>query len=165
MGGFVSGPGGLMARMQRRALVIQEQNSVPGMTNQWLSRIADACSRPFPAASRGAACHRQRQPGARGDRRAGRASGALGRPNRAFSLLVVGGSLGAQALNEQVPKALALLPADQRPLVRHQAGERTLSVARQCYAQAGVEADVTPSSKTWPRPTAGPIWWSAAPAR
>ncbi|MGB5737309.1 MAG: UDP-N-acetylglucosamine--N-acetylmuramyl-(pentapeptide) pyrophosphoryl-undecaprenol N-acetylglucosamine transferase, partial [Thiohalocapsa sp.] len=48
MGGFVSGPGGLMARMQRRPLVIQEQNSVPGMTNQWLSRIADRVFEAFP---------------------------------------------------------------------------------------------------------------------
>jgi UDP-N-acetylglucosamine--N-acetylmuramyl-(pentapeptide) pyrophosphoryl-undecaprenol N-acetylglucosamine transferase len=58
--------------------------------------------------------------------------------------LVVGGSLGALVLNETVPRALALLPAEARPQVRHQAGERTLETARQAYAAAGVEAEVTP---------------------
>ncbi len=145
MGGFVSGPGGLMARMQRRPLLIQEQNSVPGMTNQWLSRIADRVFEAFP-----------------GSFPAGRRAVATGNPVRAeitalaapstrFAgrtgpprLLVLGGSLGAQALNETVPRALALLSTKQRPLVRHQAGERTLAVAERAYADAGVTADVTP---------------------
>ena len=148
MGGFVSGPGGLMARMQRRALLIQEQNSVPGMTNQWLSRIAERVFEAFPGSFPSA--------------RHAIASGnpvrpeivALASPAERFAdrvgpsrLLVVGGSLGAQALNEHVPKALALLPVDQRPLVRHQAGERTLSVARRSYSALGVEAEVTPFIK------------------
>jgi len=145
MGGFVSGPGGLMARMQRRALLIQEQNSVPGMTNQWLSRIAESVFEAFP-----------------GSFPVSRLAIASGNPVRAeivasaapaerltgrdgpVRLLVVGGSLGAKVLNEMLPKALTLLPTDQRPLVRHQAGERTLAAARQGYAQAGVEADVMP---------------------
>jgi UDP-N-acetylglucosamine--N-acetylmuramyl-(pentapeptide) pyrophosphoryl-undecaprenol N-acetylglucosamine transferase len=59
-------------------------------------------------------------------------------------LLVVGGSLGAKALNETVPAALALLPEADRPEVRHQAGEKTLDIARAAYADAGVEAEVTP---------------------
>ena len=61
--------------------------------------------------------------------------------------MVVGGSLGAQALNEQVAPAVALLPTEARPLIRHQAGERTLEVARQAYASARVEAEVTPFSR------------------
>ncbi|MFP4245982.1 MAG: glycosyltransferase, partial [Halochromatium sp.] len=48
LGGFVSGPGGIMARLQRRPLLIQEQNSVPGMTNQWLARAADRVFEAFP---------------------------------------------------------------------------------------------------------------------
>jgi UDP-N-acetylglucosamine--N-acetylmuramyl-(pentapeptide) pyrophosphoryl-undecaprenol N-acetylglucosamine transferase len=143
MGGFVSGPGGLAARLQGRALVIQEQNSVPGMTNQWLSRIADRVFEAFP--------------GSFPERRGAVASGnpvraeiiALEPPAQRFAgrsdpprLLVVGGSLGAQALNETVPRALALLPEAVRPVVRHQAGERTLTLARQAYADAGVEAEI-----------------------
>jgi UDP-N-acetylglucosamine--N-acetylmuramyl-(pentapeptide) pyrophosphoryl-undecaprenol N-acetylglucosamine transferase len=97
MGGFVSGPGGLMAaQLQRRPLLIQEQNSVPGMTNQWLraSRIGvRGLSRQL---SPGAACHHQRQPGARRDRRAGGAGGALAGRVGPARLLVVGGSLGAR---------------------------------------------------------------------
>jgi UDP-N-acetylglucosamine--N-acetylmuramyl-(pentapeptide) pyrophosphoryl-undecaprenol N-acetylglucosamine transferase len=57
---------------------------------------------------------------------------------------VLGGSLGAQALNEMLPPALAALPTEQRPEVRHQAGERTLETARAAYAAAGVAAEVTP---------------------
>ena len=145
MGGFVSGPGGLMARMQRRPLLIQEQNSVPGMTNQWLSRIAEHVFEAFPGSF----------PSARGAVATGnpvRAEiAALAPPSTRFAerseparLLVLGGSLGAQALNEIVPQALALLPAEQRPRVRHQAGERTLAVAERAYADAGVVAEVTP---------------------
>ena len=145
MGGFVSGPGGLMARMQRRPLLIQEQNSVPGMTNQWLSRIAEHVFEAFPGSF----------PAARRAVTTGnpvRAEiAALAPPSTRFAdrsgparLLVIGGSLGAQALNETVPQALALLPAEQRPWVRHQAGERTLAVAERAYADAGVVAEVTP---------------------
>jgi len=145
MGGFASGPGGIAARLQRRPLLIQEQNSVPGMTNQWLARVADrvfeAFPRSFPSARRAittgnpvraeiAALPPPEQ------RLAGR-----GGPAR---LLVLGGSLGAQALNETLASALARLPASLQPVVRHQAGERTLALAQQAYADAGLEAEVTP---------------------
>jgi UDP-N-acetylglucosamine--N-acetylmuramyl-(pentapeptide) pyrophosphoryl-undecaprenol N-acetylglucosamine transferase len=144
MGGFVAGPGGIAAWLQGRPLVIQEQNSVPGMTNKWLARIATRTFEAFP-----------------GTFPAGRAAVTSGNPVRAeiaalappaqrlaarsgpARLLVVGGSLGAKALNEIVPAALARLPAGQRPVVRHQAGERTFEVARQAYAEQGVEAEVT----------------------
>ena len=144
MGGFVSGPGGIMARLQQRPLVIQEQNSVPGVTNQWLSRVAVRVFEAFP-----------------GSFVAERKAIAIGNPVRAeiaalplprerFAgrggqprLLVLGGSLGAKVLNETVPEALARLPEAQRPRVRHQAGEGTFAVARAAYAEAGVEADTT----------------------
>ena len=145
MGGFVSGPGGLMAWLQGRHLVIQEQNSVPGMTNQWLSRIADRVFEAFPGSF---ADSRNAIPSGNPVRAeiaalappAERLAGRTG-PAR---LLVVGGSLGAQALNELLPRALALLPLAQRPSVRHQAGERTFAVAEAAYAAAGVSAEVTP---------------------
>ncbi len=145
MGGFASGPGGLAAKLHRRPLVIQEQNSVPGMTNQWLARIADrvfeAFPGSFPAARQAitsgnpvrAAITALPEPAERLRVREGRAR-----------LLVVGGSLGAKALNETLPQSLALLPEALRPQVRHQAGEKTLAVADAAYAAAGVQAEVTP---------------------
>lgn len=145
MGGFASGPGGLMARMLGMPLVIQEQNRVPGMTNQWLSRIATRVFEAFPGSF-----PEGRQAVTSGNpvrpeivalpspvlRLAGRSG-----PRR---LLVVGGSLGAKVLNETVAGAVATLARLQRPQIRHQAGERTLEAARRAYAEAGVEADVTP---------------------
>lgn len=145
MGGFASGPGGLAARVMGLPLLIHEQNRVPGMTNQWLARIAtrvfEAFPGSFPSARRAIATGnpvrqaildlpppRERLPGRRGPAR----------------LLVVGGSLGAKALNAVVPQALALIPEQERPQVRHQAGEQTLGLARQAYADAGVQAEVTP---------------------
>jgi UDP-N-acetylglucosamine--N-acetylmuramyl-(pentapeptide) pyrophosphoryl-undecaprenol N-acetylglucosamine transferase len=145
MGGFAAGPGGLAARLQGRPLVIQEQNSVPGLTNQWLARLADrvfeAFPGSFPAARRAIASGNPVRaeivalpaPAERLKDRAG--------PPR---LLVVGGSLGAKALNEMVPAALALLDEPSRPEVRHQAGEKTLAVAEAAYAKAGLAAEVTP---------------------
>ncbi|NEX16662.1 MAG: undecaprenyldiphospho-muramoylpentapeptide beta-N-acetylglucosaminyltransferase [Halochromatium sp.] len=145
MGGFASGPGGIAARLQRRPLLIQEQNSVPGMTNQWLARVADRVFEAFP----------QSFPSARRAITTGnpvRAEiAALPPPEQRLAgrsgparLLVLGGSLGAQALNETLAQALARLPASLHPAVRHQAGERTLALAQQAYADAGVAAEVRP---------------------
>jgi UDP-N-acetylglucosamine--N-acetylmuramyl-(pentapeptide) pyrophosphoryl-undecaprenol N-acetylglucosamine transferase len=150
MGGFASGPGGLAARLLGLPLVIHEQNCVPGLTNQWLARIATRVFEAFPgsfgAARAATACGNPVRPAiaelaaprARLERRA--AAGETEPPR----LLVLGGSLGAQALNEMVPAALAALPSERRPRVLHQAGERTLETARRAYATAGVAAEVTP---------------------
>ncbi len=145
MGGFVAGPGGLAARLQGRPLVIQEQNSVPGLTNQWLARLADRVFEAFPGsfpAARNAVASGNpvRADIAALPPPAERLQGRSGSPR----LLVVGGSLGAKALNETVPAALALLDEAARPQVRHQAGEKTLDVAQAAYAAAGVTAEVTP---------------------
>jgi UDP-N-acetylglucosamine--N-acetylmuramyl-(pentapeptide) pyrophosphoryl-undecaprenol N-acetylglucosamine transferase len=59
-------------------------------------------------------------------------------------VLVVGGSLGAQALNTLVPQALALMPVAQRPQVTHQSGAKQIDALRQAYASAGVQAELTP---------------------
>jgi UDP-N-acetylglucosamine--N-acetylmuramyl-(pentapeptide) pyrophosphoryl-undecaprenol N-acetylglucosamine transferase len=145
MGGFASGPGGLMAKVLGVPLVIQEQNRVPGLTNQWLSRIAARVFEGFPEsfpAKRGAiACGNPVRPeiaslpvpGTRLARRSG--------PRH---LLVVGGSLGAKVLNETVAGAVASLPSEQRPRIRHQAGELTLDKARAAYRDADVAAKVVP---------------------
>ena len=139
MGGFAAGPGGLVARLWGVPLVIHEQNAAAGLTNRWLARIANRVLEAFPNTLAGAAVagnpvraaiHAVAEPQARLHGRSG--------PAR---LLVVGGSQGARALNERVPEALALLPAGERPEVRHQAG-RTVEIARAAYARAGVTAIV-----------------------
>lgn len=145
MGGFASGPGGLTAWLLGIPLVIHEQNRVPGLTNQWLARIAtrvfEAFPGTFPRARRAVPCGNPVRPEiaaltAPAQRMAGRPG-----PRR---LLVLGGSLGAQVLNETVAPAVATLPEALRPAIRHQAGERTLPVAEAAYAQTGVEAEVVP---------------------
>ncbi len=148
LGGFVAGPGGLAAWLARRPLVIHEQNAIAGYTNRCLAPLARAVLTAFPAAfAPGDKVHvignpvrediAQLPPPAQ--RFAGR-SGPL-------RLLVVGGSLGAQRLNDVVPQTLAWLAGSAAPLrfeVRHQCGEKHLDAARASYAAAGVEATVTP---------------------
>ncbi|MDT7928677.1 undecaprenyldiphospho-muramoylpentapeptide beta-N-acetylglucosaminyltransferase [Tepidimonas sp.] len=138
LGGYITFPGGMMAVLAGRPLVLHEQNSVAGLANRVLAQFADRVFCAFPGALPGGqwignplrAAFLQQDPPAR--RFAGR-QGPL-------RLLVVGGSLGAQALNETVPRALALLAPSQRPMVWHQSGERHLDALRAAYAQAGVEA-------------------------
>jgi UDP-N-acetylglucosamine--N-acetylmuramyl-(pentapeptide) pyrophosphoryl-undecaprenol N-acetylglucosamine transferase len=144
-GGYVSGPGGIAAWLLRIPLLIHEQNAIPGLTNRWLARIATQVLQGFPGSfdkRRGARfvgnpvradIAAVAEPAARFAGRSGRAR-----------LLVFGGSLGAQRLNAMVPLALALLDAEHRPQVRHQAGERGADAARDAYRAAKVEADVTP---------------------
>ncbi|MCP3661201.1 MAG: undecaprenyldiphospho-muramoylpentapeptide beta-N-acetylglucosaminyltransferase [Gammaproteobacteria bacterium] len=145
MGGFVSGPGGLVARLLGLPLVIHEQNAVPGLTNQLLSRVASRVLEAFP-----------------GSFVAGRNAIKTGNPVRAdiigiappdvrlsrgdgrMRLLVLGGSQGAQAINQVLPEALAKMPERLRPQVRHQAGRDKFEPTLQAYRQAGVSADVQP---------------------
>jgi len=142
LGGFVSFPGALMARLQRRPLVVHEQNSIAGLANRLLSRIADRVLTGFPATlPRGECCGNPLRPEIYAV-----AEPALRFRDRSgpLRLLVLGGSLGAAALNEQVPRALALLPVTERPLVRHQSGEQHLAALQTNYATAGVAAECTP---------------------
>jgi UDP-N-acetylglucosamine--N-acetylmuramyl-(pentapeptide) pyrophosphoryl-undecaprenol N-acetylglucosamine transferase len=143
MGGYVTGPGALAARLSGRALVIHEQNAIPGLTNRLVARIAQRVLTGLDA-QLGQAKRREwtgnpiraeiaalPAPGHRDASRTG--------PVR---LLVIGGSLGARRLNQVVPAALAELPQATRPVVWHQAGERTLETAQSAYQQAGVDADI-----------------------
>lgn len=145
MGGFVAGPGGLVARAARVPLVVHEQNAAAGLTNRVLARFAtrvlEAMPGTFPAARRAVATGNPVRAGiaalpAPEERFAGR----TGAPR----VLVLGGSQGARALNERLPEALARLPADLRPVVHHQCGARHIETARAAYAGAGVDAEVTP---------------------
>ena len=140
MGGYISFPGGMMASLLHRPLVIHEQNSVAGLANKVLARLADKVLEGFPGSLPGAQFSGNPvrkdiaalgAPGARYAVRSGR-----------LRLLVVGGSLGAQILNETVPQALALLSQGERPEVTHQAGEKNIEALRAGYAGAGVQAEL-----------------------
>jgi len=142
LGGYITFPGGLMARLWGKPLVLHEQNSVAGMANKVLASLADRVFTAFPGVFKKAywvgnplrsAFLTQPSPA---ERFAGR-SGPL-------RLLVVGGSLGAKALNDTVPQALALIPAAQRPQVTHQSGAKQIGALRASYAAAGVQAELTP---------------------
>jgi UDP-N-acetylglucosamine--N-acetylmuramyl-(pentapeptide) pyrophosphoryl-undecaprenol N-acetylglucosamine transferase len=140
MGGFAAFPGGLTAWLLRRPLVIHEQNSIAGLTNRVLAHFARKVLAAFPSAF-GDKAELVGNP-VRADIAAlptpeQRLAGRIG-PLR---LLVVGGSLGAQALNEMVPQALALLAEDARPEVIHQAGEKHIEVLQENYRKAGVQAE------------------------
>ena len=140
MGGFVCGPGGLAAKLKGLPLVIHEQNAVPGLTNRWLAKLADWVFTAFPqTVISGEHVQLVGNPV-----REELASIATVQPHQPRHLLVLGGSRGALALNEQVPKALALLPESVRPQVWHQTGEKTFQQAQAAYQQAGVSAQLVP---------------------
>ena len=141
MGGYAAGPGGLAAWMLRMPLLVHEQNCVPGVTNRLLAHGAQRVLTGFS----GAMPHAQwvgnpvRAAIAQVELPAARFATRSGRPR----LLVLGGSLGARALNLALPRALAAIPARQRPDVFHQCGTRGLDEARAAYAAAGVEVQLT----------------------
>jgi UDP-N-acetylglucosamine--N-acetylmuramyl-(pentapeptide) pyrophosphoryl-undecaprenol N-acetylglucosamine transferase len=143
MGGFVAGPGGVAAWLTRAPLIIHEQNSVAGSTNRWLAplaaRVFEAFPGSFPARAHaelvGNPVRRSLTPAEPPRAR------LLARRGLRRRVLVIGGSQGARILNRTVPKALAQLPADERPEVWHQAG-RGLGDARAAYAEANVDARV-----------------------
>ncbi len=142
LGGYISFPGGMMAVLAGKPLVLHEQNSVAGMANKVLAGVADRVFTAFPDVFKKGQWVGNplrtpftQQPGPQ-VRFAGR-SGPL-------RLLVVGGSLGARALNEIVPQAVALMPAENRPQVIHQSGATQIDALRAHYAAAGVEAELTP---------------------
>jgi UDP-N-acetylglucosamine--N-acetylmuramyl-(pentapeptide) pyrophosphoryl-undecaprenol N-acetylglucosamine transferase len=146
MGGYVCFPGGLMAALLRRPLVLVNADASLLMSNKALLPFADRIAFGFDGASAKAAKNAvvtgnpvraeiEALP-APAERFAGRAG--------ALRVLVVGGSLGARVLNECVPQALALIDAAQRPQVTHQTGQANAASVRAAYAQAGVEAEVLP---------------------
>lgn len=142
LGGYITFPGGMMGTLAGKPLVLHEQNSVAGMANKVLTGIADRVFTAFPNVFKKAdwvgnplRAEFLRQP-LPAERFAGR-SGPL-------RLLVVGGSLGAKALNDTVPQALALIPSAQRPHVIHQSGEKQIDALRANYTAAGVLAELTP---------------------
>ena len=137
MGGYMSFPGGVMAALLGKPLVVHEQNSVPGLANKVLASVADRVLCAFPGAlKRGTVTGNPVRPEiaaiAAPETRYAERSGPL-------RVLVVGGSLGAKALNDIVPRALALLTSE-RPLVTHQSGAQHVESLRRAYSAAGVSA-------------------------
>jgi UDP-N-acetylglucosamine--N-acetylmuramyl-(pentapeptide) pyrophosphoryl-undecaprenol N-acetylglucosamine transferase len=142
LGGYITFPAGMMAVLLGKPLILHEQNSVAGMANKVLAGVADKIFTTFPdVLAKGQWIGNplreeflQQKP-----------------PQERFAdrtdvrkLLVVGGSLGAKALNEIVPQALALMPEAQRPEVIHQGGEKQIDALRANYQAAGVQAELTP---------------------
>lgn len=139
LGGFASGPGGVAAKTLGIPVVIHEQNAVAGTTNRWLAKVARFCLEAFPG-SLPEAVHVGNPVR---ETIAEVAKADCGRQGRNARVLVLGGSLGALALNEVVPKAVALIEEAKRPQVIHQCGKRHVEAAQACYENAGVEAEVT----------------------
>jgi UDP-N-acetylglucosamine--N-acetylmuramyl-(pentapeptide) pyrophosphoryl-undecaprenol N-acetylglucosamine transferase len=145
MGGFVAGPGGAVASLLRIPLVIHEQNSVAGLTNRLLSKVAGNVLQAFP-----------------GSFRASSKLDTVGNPVRPeivaiatpesrdiaqserLKVLVIGGSLGAAVFNDTLPRAISLMPESERPEIWHQAGSGKIDTARAAYTEAGVQARVEP---------------------
>ena len=143
LGGYITFPAGLMSVACGKPLVLHEQNSIAGMANKVLASVADRVFTAFPNVLKKAhwvgnplrtAFTRQASPAERFAAR-----GSL--RERPLQLLVVGGSLGAKALNEIVPQALALLPAEARPVVIHQSGAKQIDAVRANYAAVGIDAN------------------------
>ncbi len=135
-GGYVSGPGGLAAKLASLPLIIHEQNAKSGMTNRWLAKVATLSFQAFPNAIKGArtvgnpvradffSVHREKN------------------VNSPLNVLVVGGSLGAVALNDAVLQALVSMPESERPQVRHQVGKKNYAQMQNAYQQAKVEVQL-----------------------
>ncbi|HZW86751.1 MAG TPA: undecaprenyldiphospho-muramoylpentapeptide beta-N-acetylglucosaminyltransferase [Gallionella sp.] len=142
MGGYITVPGGLIAAFLRRPLIIHEQNSVAGLSNRVLAHIAQRvmsgfpnvlpkaiwCGNPVRSSIAGLADPQQRYAARQGK----------------LNILVVGGSLGAKAINEIMPYAIALLPTESRPQLIHQTGKKHFESVNQLYRQVGVQAEVKP---------------------
>ncbi|MCO1333684.1 undecaprenyldiphospho-muramoylpentapeptide beta-N-acetylglucosaminyltransferase [Microbulbifer sp. OS29] len=140
-GGFATGPGGVAARLGGVPLIIHEQNAVAGTTNRLLARISNRVLEAFPCSLPGA--RQVGNPVRREIVELPEPEARIG-SEASLRLLVLGGSLGAVAINELVPKAIALLEPALRPTVVHQAGERHLQIADEAYQKAGVKAEVVP---------------------
>ncbi|MGC1550532.1 MAG: undecaprenyldiphospho-muramoylpentapeptide beta-N-acetylglucosaminyltransferase [Rhodanobacter sp.] len=142
MGGYVAGPGGVAARFTGCPLLVHEQNRVAGLTNRKLAGFARRVLAGFADALPNAEWvgNPVRAAIATLSPPAQRMSDRTGKPR----LLVLGGSLGARALNLALPQALSQLSPEKRPEVLHQCGNRGLDEARDAYAKAGVDAQVVP---------------------
>lgn len=142
MGGYITFPGGMMAALLRRPLVIHEQNSIAGLSNKLLARIAQKILSGFPdVLPHGIWCGNpvRNEIAALPDPQQRYAA-----RNGKLNVLVVGGSLGAKAINEVLPRALALLPPALCPNVLHQTGKQHFAAVQRLYQHLDVQAEIKP---------------------
>ncbi|WP_345811848.1 undecaprenyldiphospho-muramoylpentapeptide beta-N-acetylglucosaminyltransferase [Paraburkholderia sp. PREW-6R] len=137
MGGYITFPAGLMTALSGRPLVLHEQNSIAGLANKVLAKLAKRVLVAFPNALphgewTGNPIREELARAIAPKARYAQRSGPL-------NVLVVGGSLGAAALNEVVPRAVALLAPNERPRIVHQAGAKHIDALRENYAAAGLQ--------------------------
>lgn len=149
MGGFVAGPGGLVAALMGKPVLIHEQNAIPGLTNKLLSNVSKKILEGFPGTFPASGNKKKKVIGIGNPVRKDIA--AIDTPKKRLgdrwgriNILVFGGSLGAQVLNEVVPMALEEMPLDKRPIVRHQAGKNKDETTKSRYEKMSVAAEVTP---------------------
>ncbi|MDA8561543.1 undecaprenyldiphospho-muramoylpentapeptide beta-N-acetylglucosaminyltransferase [Gammaproteobacteria bacterium] len=144
MGGFVSGPGGLAGFILRKKLIIHEQNAKPGLTNQVLAKLSDRVLQGFPntfsennfIVTTGNPLRQEVSDFISPEKRV--------KDNDKPHLLIFGGSLGARFINELLPKAIAKIPEDIRPIVMHQSGIVDYNKTLELYAKYNLEAKVYP---------------------
>jgi len=142
MGGYITFPGGVMSALLRKPLVIHEQNSIAGMSNKALAKISSRVLSGFPDVLKGAEwCGNPVRD----------SIAALPAPEQRYkarsgvlNVLVVGGSLGAQAINECLPQALFCMPQEIEPKVIHQTGKKHFDEVQELYHSAGITAEVKP---------------------
>ncbi|OYY45628.1 MAG: undecaprenyldiphospho-muramoylpentapeptide beta-N-acetylglucosaminyltransferase [Gallionellales bacterium 35-53-114] len=142
MGGYITFPGGVMAALLRKPLLIHEQNSVAGMSNRALAKIATRVMSGFPDVLKQAEwCGNPVRD----------SIAALPEPQQRYkarsgvlNVLVVGGSLGAKAINECLPQALFCMPQEREPRVIHQTGKQHFAEVQELYHSAGIPAEVKP---------------------
>ena len=148
MGGYITFPGGLVTKLLKRPLVLHESNSVAGSANRALAKIAMRTLTGFPNTM----AHAEWVGNPIREEFEHISPTALRYEQRQgpLSILVVGGSLGAAALNENIPAALKLISKDARPRVIHQAGDKHLADLQKRYADLGVEAEVLPFIEDMP---------------
>ena len=143
LGGYVTGPGGLAARLNGVPLVIHEQNAVAGTANRSLApiarRVCEAFPDTFPASDKRLTTGNPVRAELFLD-----AHARAPLTGRRVNLLVLGGSLGAEPLNKLLPEALAQVPLEIRPAIRHQAGRQHAEITAERYRTVAVEADVAP---------------------
>ncbi len=138
MGGYITFPGGMMAALTGVPLVLHEQNSVAGLANRVLAGVADRIATGFPdVLKKGEWVGNPVRPEIA---KIAPPAERFAERNGALRILVIGGSLGAQALNEMVPKGMALLGEAEQPQIVHQAGEKHIEALQANYAAVGVQA-------------------------
>ena len=147
MGGFVTGPGGVAAKLSGSKLLVHEQNAIPGFTNKMLALIADWVMQAFPNSFSSNMFLIKNKISTVGNPVRSDICNMI-EPEKRFldrsgplRLLILGGSQGAVALNQLIPETVALMRPEDRPLIWHQVGKRNLDEAKAGYMASGIEID------------------------